>query len=287
MTQPGGAVRRRFFVGVGTQRSGTSWIADYLAGHPEVAFSPIKEIHFFDSLYSPVARNAIYRPARLRGHARQLWRRPEPTAVKLRWTRRWLGVLARSEASYRSFLESAGDAPLAGEFTPAYATVSEDGFRAMERLLDRPRYLVIFRNPADRFRSQMRHHRRRGDREPDDVALLLDAPDYHARCDYVGALERMRRVIEPERILTIFYEHLFDPARHEAECARLCGFLGVAPRPGRMDRRVNADRDEGGDDWGRATVVARLRPQYERFLKIYGGDLPASWRADLAASAAA
>lgn len=39
-----------FIIGIGAQRSGTTWISRYLDKHPEVAFSPIKELHVFDSL---------------------------------------------------------------------------------------------------------------------------------------------------------------------------------------------------------------------------------------------
>ena len=32
-----------FFVGIGAQKAATSWLADYLDGHPQVGFSPIKD----------------------------------------------------------------------------------------------------------------------------------------------------------------------------------------------------------------------------------------------------
>ena len=40
-----------YFVGIGAAKAGTSWLADYLAGHPEVALSPIKELHYFDAMH--------------------------------------------------------------------------------------------------------------------------------------------------------------------------------------------------------------------------------------------
>ena len=42
-----------FFVGIGAQKAATSWLADYLDGHPQVGFSPIKELHYFDAVYCP------------------------------------------------------------------------------------------------------------------------------------------------------------------------------------------------------------------------------------------
>ncbi len=39
------------FVGIGAQKTGTTWLADYLAYHDQVCFSPIKELHYFDTKY--------------------------------------------------------------------------------------------------------------------------------------------------------------------------------------------------------------------------------------------
>ena len=45
-----------FFVGLGAQKTGTSWLWEYLQSHPEVGASPIKEMHFFDSKYTAAHR---------------------------------------------------------------------------------------------------------------------------------------------------------------------------------------------------------------------------------------
>lgn len=51
--------RRPFFVGIGAQRSGTTWISQFLRENPDVRFSPIKEICFFDSKYTDERKNAL------------------------------------------------------------------------------------------------------------------------------------------------------------------------------------------------------------------------------------
>jgi hypothetical protein len=40
-------------VGVGAQKAGTTWLFDYLGRHPDVAMSPIKELHYFDQIFRP------------------------------------------------------------------------------------------------------------------------------------------------------------------------------------------------------------------------------------------
>ena len=38
----------KFFLCVGAQKSGTTWLARILADHPDLYLTPVKELHFFD-----------------------------------------------------------------------------------------------------------------------------------------------------------------------------------------------------------------------------------------------
>lgn len=40
------------FIGVGTPRSGTTWLSECLAEHPQICFSSPREAHFFDKTYN-------------------------------------------------------------------------------------------------------------------------------------------------------------------------------------------------------------------------------------------
>ena len=39
---------RDFFVCIGAQKAGTTWLARILSSHPELFMSPVKELHYFD-----------------------------------------------------------------------------------------------------------------------------------------------------------------------------------------------------------------------------------------------
>jgi hypothetical protein len=276
----------RLVIGLGTQRSGTSWVADYRAAHPEIGFSPIKETHFFDSIHSPVNRDALRERERLRRHLPAIWRAPgRSISQRLTLLRRYVGMLRYRPESYRAFLTTAAAGlPVGGEFTPAYATLPEEGLAALDALLDRPKYLIVFRDPVSRFLSQIDHSLRGRPLVGDPVALL-DEPAFAARCDYAGAMARIDAVIPPERLHVMFFETLFDPDRHADECARLCRFVGVGDSPGLPSRRVNAGRRAARPTVDRSAVAARLRPQYEWALGRFGDAVPPEWRRSLAAGA--
>jgi hypothetical protein len=59
------------FLGIGAQKSGTSWLHENLRHHPDAFVSPVKELHYFDSHFDEPLRNysEIFKPAgnRLKG----------------------------------------------------------------------------------------------------------------------------------------------------------------------------------------------------------------------------
>src|SRR5215208_108045 len=44
---------RTYFVGIGAQKAGTTWLHDYLSSRPDTFMSPIKELHYFDAEFRP------------------------------------------------------------------------------------------------------------------------------------------------------------------------------------------------------------------------------------------
>ncbi|MGB6176103.1 MAG: hypothetical protein WBF43_07170 [Methylocella sp.] len=39
---------------IGTMKSGTSWLAKQLEDHPDIFLPPVKEVHYFAHLHSPI-----------------------------------------------------------------------------------------------------------------------------------------------------------------------------------------------------------------------------------------
>ena len=48
MTLPASTRIDNYFVCIGAQKAGTTWLARMLSRHPQVFVTPVKEIHYFD-----------------------------------------------------------------------------------------------------------------------------------------------------------------------------------------------------------------------------------------------
>lgn len=194
------------FVGVGAQRSGTSWWFRQLTAHPEIAAPWGKERHYFESFL-----------------------RREMTAADV--------------SGYRGlFPRPAG--VLTGEWTPRYMYDPWTP-RLIKACAPEVKVLAILRDPWERFLSGVAHesrvleHELRGDHA--EYLRLMIRGDALQRSLYAKQLERVMRCFDRDRVLVLQYERcLREP---EAELERTFRFLGVdaSPAPA-IERRAGAGR---------------------------------------------
>jgi hypothetical protein len=279
-----------FFVGVGAMRSGTTWLSLYLRNHSEVAFSPIKECHFFTSIYDPTSPGHLRQPfltrLAIKGLARYAAFHPV-AGVQLAW--HYAGMRKLRETSYRRYMEVLGGNKLiSGEISPSYVRLTDDGFRAIERTLDRPRYIYLVRNPVDRLLSELSFRKNRlGSKTPslvtpDDVGGLSSADKSFTSVDYPNTINKIERLADPDRLLTLFTEDLFDPAKSQQTCDRVCDFLRISRKAASIDDMVNTAPKLNVAPELRSALANRLAFNYAFFQARFGDAMPANWQADAA-----
>jgi len=279
----------RFFIGIGAQRSGTTWLSHYLRTHPQVGFSPLKEVRFFDSIYCDelkgVVRNRLQTRLLLKGLARSAVLRPL-TTPRLAWHA--LGVRRHNPESYRAYMRALTHGKhIGGEITPSYASLPTDAIKVMDELLDRPLYLMSLRNPADRLMSEISFRRNRlgldGETANEDTSrIVAERLVKSMHLDFAGAIARYENVSGPERLHVLFYEHLFDPALQKSVLDGITDYLGIAPHPSRIAHRVNAAPPLSAEGIERAVIVRTLERQYRFAQERFGDALPESWQRDIA-----
>lgn len=277
---------RDFFVCIGAQKSGTTWLARILSSHPELFMSPVKELHYFDHVAGLTEHLS---DRKLRSRNRKFLQR-----LLTQWHR--FGELKAQRSWYRNYLHGpVGDAwyvslfaeregkRFAGEATPEYAIVGEEGFRHLQRLAPDARLLFIMRNPVARAWSQALHHCRRTGRDafrlrsPELVRIMEDAPHFEALSDYASTIEAVRRVFPSDQLMTMYYEDMH--ADRERAIRDVCAYIGIgfdARATPELGRRFNRSQDVALSDEMRAHLRERFRDQARRVQKIVG-HVPGSW----------
>ncbi len=274
---------------IGAAKSGTSWLHDYLRGHGQVHLRALKELHYFDVLEPGLGKWQYKALVRQAGNMRDRLRAGLGNAESLRerladleaWLETFDGETA-DDAAYLAYLRQGAGAGArwVGDFTPAYALLSEATFAHMAGLAGETRFVYLLRDPVERAWSNIRMVAKNAGAADPEALHQRELRDLVAgnnrkialRSDYRGTLERLFRAVPRAQVHVEFYERLFTPRAIE----RLCGFLGIEVEPAAFERRVHKGREAGLEPAGRAALAAWLKPQYEYVKEVMGG-LPRAW----------
>jgi hypothetical protein len=252
------------FVIIGAQKSGTSSLYRYLAQHPQVRESTVKEVHYFDG---------------------GLEEGVDTHALGERWYRAHFPLASAMAPGTQAY-----------EASPLYLLHPLAAER-MARLLPRAKLVAILRDPTDRALSHYFHNvrknaMRRCKEELDPAAAMaaeearlapvlargdygdeaFRAYSYKARGRYLEQLERYWAHFPRENLLVLRAEDLFeDPA---GLMGGLCDFLGLDRTKGGADFRpanVGSNREEV-DPGLRAELDAYFAPMNRALSAALGRD---------------
>ena len=293
MPEPVPLVRRQLVIGLGSMKSGTTWLSDYLSSHPQFFHSPIKEMNVFSSLYpdNPLYPGYIYKP----GHAYRLWRMEKivlgfgatpPRFEAFAYQRRsfdrlralaQLGQIASMDDYLAFFEERIADQAHFGEISPSYAHLPAEAYRRMAQLTDDVRFLFVMRDPTDRAASHLRHTRRRVDKDESLDQLLAGVDPSSAiyiRSDYGYTLRTLRALGLESRCKFLIYEDLFTQDCVDA----LCDWLGLPRHEAVLDKRLNPGVGDALSAPQMADLRERLDPIYEALRHDPAAESAATWR---------
>ena len=275
---------RKFMVGVGAQKAGTTWLFDYLGRHPDVAMSPIKELHYFDQIFRPELCGMWERDfnRQTSDHINLLAGGKTASISDLQYLidRVRMNFDPSCYLEYFDRLATHGR-PVVGEITPSYCLLPDQGFVEMRKSIERggadPRIVFVMRDPVQRFWSQCRFSVGSGasQRSVDQAyEEALNDPNFVERTRYDWTIARILNAFSREEVLFLFYEDLFS--RRSSE--RLCQFLQikhVAPAAG---RRLHVSVEATLNESRRRQLRAMFEPVYDFVGKQFSGSVPAQWQ---------
>ncbi|TRW98706.1 sulfotransferase [Paracoccus sp. M683] len=268
---------KTFLLGVGAQKCGTSWLHDYLGGHPSCDMGIVKEYHVLDALYVPHCADFLTRVVKRLGQPDRKPNIGDQERVDF----------CRDLNSYYDYfggLLAQDGITVTGDLTPSYSMVPAAGMaRIKAGLAERgvqTRVLFLMRDPFERIWSQVRMARReaRNGRarqsmlqrtEAGQIAKSYDSLHNEARTKYDRTLRAMDQVFDRSEMLVGFYEEMFRP-----EFVRsVTDFLGIDYVTPDFGKQVNpsAKTDDLPQDL-KATIAAHYAGTYNFVADRFGAD---------------
>lgn len=226
------------FIGIGAQRTGSTWLTRNLQAHPEIWMTPIKEIHYFDIKERGLLAGPLERFQSTKWPHKGIKRILASRLLKKtrnfhldqwKWDYNFF-FREQNDQWYASLFEQ-GAGYCAGENTPSYAVLKEETVADIHRLMPDTKIIFMMRDPIDRAWSQavkefVRHKKRALDSVTDDEWVkCFSHPRVTTRSDYVRTLDIWSRYYSEDQIFTGFFE---DVIENPAELIlKIYKFLGV------------------------------------------------------------
>lgn len=266
------------FIGIGAQKAGTTWLANYLSSHPEVFMSPLKELHYFNSKHiHPIFNTFFVRDIRkiLKDNNGQLDNR-QLRKVLLNLER--LDILDNED--YMNFYKRrVRDQKVFGEITPAYSMLSRDVYEEISRLHDDVKFIFGMRNPADRFWSHLRHARKYNENfDPkENFYKKLNDREFIKRTNYKRTILELEKAVNRDNIFYYFYEDLFSEKGKDV-VKELTKFLGIDYIEPDFDKNINVSEKIDIDDNLKNVAIKKFEYVVKFVDKHFNGNIPENWK---------
>ena len=261
-----------FILGVGAQKSGTTWLSKIFQTHPRMDMGFTKEYHILDSLF--IENNSIEHTEWLIKRSKKI---KEEHSIYLK---EFISDIDKYFNYFQRLLESSEYINLTGDLTPSYAGLSEEAFKFVKDEFNKRgikvKVIFIMRDPVERCISAVRHQL---DRE--GLKKSLENEEYHLlnsykkrgclyRTQYEKTIINLEKAFEDDQIFLGFYEMLFS----ESEMLRLGKFLNIDISNAPFNKIVNKHRSDHQISLNLKKEIANYyKLTYEFIISRYGTEL--------------
>jgi hypothetical protein len=227
------------FIGIGAQRSGTSWLFDQLKRHPEFTLPFIKEFHYFDRNRKYPSPNFIAdkffikRLANVNFSKRMIADFTRAIRNKDNERLKWFLNFYLPNISDSWYLSQFSKLDgLTGEFSPSYSILEVEDIIKIKNLLPNVKLIFIIRDPIERawssFRFNYSKNRIKKSLDYKDIIDYFDSPGQELRSNYLRSIQNYGTVFKTNQMIVGFYDAIIEQPHNLVN--GIAGFLGAKQR---------------------------------------------------------
>lgn len=169
----------RIFLSVGAMKAGTTWLYDKLRNHPDIYFTPEKELHYFANKVGIEEQTS--HQARLLKLKNVLDRLAKANLVTIRdniseltWYTNYARVPKVDNEWYESLFDSSDPRKVYSDFSNLYCQMGVDGWSNVRKVAKNIRVIYTLRDPVKRLWSHYKFHMKWTGRENETIDAGFD-----------------------------------------------------------------------------------------------------------------
>jgi hypothetical protein len=220
------------FIGIGIQKSGTSWLYRQLREHPEVYLPPLKELRFFlegDRIPRKTLWNLFFSTTwhyrSMRRHFSKRFFSHQRTKTEKKQILSYY-LHPHTLSWYAGYFNPD---KISGEFTPHYYKISEDRIKLINRHFPSLKIILMLRDPVSRVWSQYKMNLKKRSSVPAFENVSIDNPHIQRILAQTPPYEQIISIWKShfDKVGVFFYDEIHENPGHLME--NVFKFIGCSP----------------------------------------------------------
>lgn len=264
------------FLSVGAMKAGTTWLYEQLKNHPEIHFSPEKEIHYFANKVGIENqlnhRNRILKlkdilQKNANGNAKFI----SQNLDEISWYSDYAYPLEISNEWYEKLFKFKSNKKFCADFSNLYCQMDLDGWDNVRKVAKNIKVIYTLRDPLERLWSHYKFHMKWVNREDEALEVgfehfkeLLDKHFFWVNAEYANNYKLLKKSLTDDELMILYFEDFRErPAEMLNEVQRFLGIEEIASDESQLNKKVNKTKSFKMPDEWRKYSLSKLDAVYE------------------------
>jgi len=271
---------------VGAQKTGTTWLHAQLKDHPQIGFSHVKEVHYFNTIHN----GSILLTTRKVEHIKNLIENNRFALEKYlsdlsggREVNKGIHKLLSpvDDDWYIDLLNT--NKVYAADFTPEYALLPKAGFDNIKAVSKNQKIIFIMRDPLERALSAIQYFYKTTGRdintESNENIINVAKKDFILNMSqYEKTIKNLNESFDVKDVLFLFYENIMESKKDSID--QVVEFLKIdsinIPEKD-LNKRVNKSEKYIFNDEVINYLYENLKNTYE-YINKHFSNVPETWK---------
>ncbi|MBT2787313.1 MULTISPECIES: sulfotransferase [unclassified Halomonas] len=251
------------FLSVGAMKAGTTWLYEQLKDHPDIYFTPEKEIHYFANAVG-IEKQLNHRNRLLKLKAiMERCGKGNPKFIsenidEIAWYANYAHPSEISNQWYESLFSQNEYKKICADFSNLYCQMGSDGWENVHKVAENVKVIYTLRDPLSRLWSHYKFHMLWVDREDEALEAgfenfkeLLDKSWFWVNAEYAKNFQLLKQNLDDDQLMILYFEDFRE--RPEEKLLEVQEYLGVSkfmPTKDGLNKKVNKTKSfELPEEW--------------------------------------